>query len=90
MAKIVYENASPVGRLYSPLLHFDDSFLLQEYFVPRANFGHFYDTMKRVVLGELQKEVNIGLVKMIRDPFDSTYRDVLEALFCVSDRIRRR
>lgn len=43
---LVYENASPVGRLYSPLLQFDDTFVLQEYFVPAAAFGRFYGELK--------------------------------------------
>ena len=29
-----YESAEPLARLYSPLFHTDDTFILQEYFLP--------------------------------------------------------
>lgn len=59
---LVYENATPVGRLYSPLLQFDDTFLLQEYFVPRDTFAHFYEALKATVLQHIQKETLITLL----------------------------
>ena len=38
---LMFESAEPLARLYSPLFHMDDTFVLQEFFVPKANFGQW-------------------------------------------------
>jgi hypothetical protein len=36
--QLMFESAEPLARLYSPLFMMNDTFVLQEYFVPRENF----------------------------------------------------
>ncbi len=48
--QLLFESATPLAQLYSPLLAFDDTFILQEYFVPANHFGGFFNALKRVVL----------------------------------------
>lgn len=47
---LVYEDASPIARLYNPLLRYDDTFILQEFFIPQVAFNRFYADLKRIVI----------------------------------------
>ena len=38
---LMYESAEPLARLYSPLFLMEDTFILQEYFVPKAGFAEW-------------------------------------------------
>jgi len=33
---LMYESAQPLAELYSPILDIDDTFVLQEFFVPKS------------------------------------------------------
>lgn len=61
---MLYESAAPLARLYSPLLRIDDTFILQEYFVPRENFGAFVLDLKEIVLRKLNKEALVTLLNI--------------------------
>ncbi|ELR12262.1 FAD binding domain containing protein [Acanthamoeba castellanii str. Neff] len=45
---LMYESAVPLARLYSPLLHIDDTFILQEYFVPQKSFLRWVEQAKPI------------------------------------------
>jgi FAD/FMN-containing dehydrogenase len=45
---LMYESAVPLARLYSPLLHIDDTFILQEYFVPQKSFLRWVEQVKPI------------------------------------------
>lgn len=45
----MYESAKPMALLYQPLSYYDDTFILQEYFVPKENFNHWYNQLGFVV-----------------------------------------
>jgi len=62
--QLLFESAVPLARLYSPLLKFDDTFLLQEYFIPKENFPLFYEDLKGIVLDKIDKEKNITLLNI--------------------------
>ncbi|CAM9399217.1 unnamed protein product, partial [Heterosigma akashiwo] len=36
--QLMFESAKPLAALYSPLIQVDDTFVLQEFFVPHAQF----------------------------------------------------
>lgn len=40
-AEMLFESAEPLAKLYSPLVTVDDTFVLQEFFVPRERFGEW-------------------------------------------------
>jgi hypothetical protein len=48
--EMLYESAAPLARLYSPLVEVDDTFVLQEYFVPRSRLLDFVSRAKAPVL----------------------------------------
>jgi hypothetical protein len=48
--ELLFESAEPLANLKSPLLMFDDTFLLQEFFVPSQHFLSFFMSLKSVVL----------------------------------------
>ena len=48
--ELLFESAEPLANLTSPLLAFDDTFLLQEFFVPSNQFLSFYLSLKQVIL----------------------------------------
>ncbi|CAF0816288.1 unnamed protein product [Adineta ricciae] len=50
----MYESAKPMALLYQPLTYYDDTFILQEYFIPKGNFRQWYDPLKLI----LQKKYN--------------------------------
>jgi hypothetical protein len=45
---LMYESAVPLARLYSPLIQIDDTFILQEYFVPQSNFMRWIELSKPI------------------------------------------
>lgn len=54
--QMLYESAAPLARLYSPLLKNDDTFILQEYFIPKKNFRNFVTDAKEVVLKRINQD----------------------------------
>lgn len=61
---LLYESAEPLARLYSPVLLVDDTFILQEYFVPRENFNSWIAEAKKIVVGELNHETLLTLLNI--------------------------
>ena len=37
--ELLFESAVPLSKLYEPMIHVDDTFVLQEYFVPKAMYS---------------------------------------------------
>lgn len=61
---LLYESAEPLARLYSPVLLVDDTFILQEYFVPRDNFNSWIAEAKKIVVGEINHETLLTLLNI--------------------------
>ncbi len=47
---LLFESARPLAELSSPLINVDDTFILQEFFVPAAKFGKWMEKTKDVFL----------------------------------------
>ncbi|CAF2681724.1 unnamed protein product [Rotaria sp. Silwood2] len=45
----MYESAKPMALLYQPLILYDDTFILQEYFIPKPFFRQWYDRLKLII-----------------------------------------
>lgn len=45
----MYESAKPMALLYQPLTYYDDTFVLQEYFIPQENFQRWYQQLTPVL-----------------------------------------
>jgi SAM-dependent methyltransferase len=45
----MYESAKPMARLYQPLTFYNDTFILQEYFIPKQSFQKWYDQLKPII-----------------------------------------
>ena len=45
---LMFESAEPMARLATPLFTTDDTFILQEYFVPRERFAEWIDLVKPI------------------------------------------
>ncbi|CAF4799625.1 unnamed protein product, partial [Rotaria socialis] len=45
----MYESAKPMALLYQPLTYYDDTFVLQEYFIPEQNFQQWYEKLKDIL-----------------------------------------
>ncbi|CAF3538108.1 unnamed protein product [Rotaria sp. Silwood1] len=45
----MYESAKPMALLYQPLILYDDTFILQEYFIPKSFFRQWYDQLKIII-----------------------------------------
>ncbi|CAF1473775.1 unnamed protein product [Adineta steineri] len=45
----MYESAKPMALLYQPLTYYDDTFILQEYFIPKENFQQWYKQLKPIL-----------------------------------------
>jgi hypothetical protein len=43
---LVYESALPMAQLYEPIIKVDDTFILQEYFIPHDNFIKWMELIK--------------------------------------------
>lgn len=54
----------PLSKLYSPLLKIDDTFILQEYFVPFKSFSNFVAGLSEVVLEKINKEQMLALLNV--------------------------
>ena len=50
-----------MARLYSPLFAFDDTFILQEYFIPQASFASFFIDFKEAI-ANVRKETLLTLL----------------------------
>lgn len=61
---LLYESAEPLARLYSPILLVDDTFILQEYFVPRENFNSWIAEAKKIILNEVNHEKLLTLLNI--------------------------
>ena len=45
----MYESAKPMALLYQPLTYYDDTFVLQEYFIPKKYFQQWYTKLVPIV-----------------------------------------
>ena len=45
----MYESAKPMALLYQPLTYYDDTFILQEYFIPQENFQQWYQPLQSIL-----------------------------------------
>ena len=45
----MYESAKPMALLYQPLIYYDDTFILQEYFIPKQNFLQWFNPLKEIL-----------------------------------------
>lgn len=45
----MYESAKPMARLYQPLVFYNDTFILQEYFIPKEFFQKWYQNLKLIL-----------------------------------------
>ncbi|CAF3297579.1 unnamed protein product [Rotaria sp. Silwood2] len=45
----MYESAKPMALLYQPLTYYDDTFVLQEYFIPKEYFHQWYEKLKEIL-----------------------------------------
>lgn len=45
----MYESAKPMALLYQPLKLYNDTFILQEYFIPKPFFKKWYDQLKVII-----------------------------------------
>jgi len=72
---MVFESAATLVRLYSPLVSVDDTFILQEFFVPRASFADFVAGARGPLVVELPKESLVTLlnisVRFVRQDVDT-------------------
>ncbi len=57
---MLHESAAPLARLYAPLLKCDDTFILQEYFIPREQFRTFITDLKDVIMTRVHKTIESG------------------------------
>lgn len=62
--EMLYESAAPLARLYSPLVLVDDTFVLQEYFIPKAHFLRFMREAKCIVVDKLNHETLLTLLNI--------------------------
>ena len=46
---LIYESVEPLARLYSPFVTLNDSFVLQEFFVPIDSFGLWMKAAKSII-----------------------------------------
>lgn len=46
----MYESAKPMALLYQPLKLYNDTFVLQEYFIPKPYFRQWYDQLKVILV----------------------------------------
>jgi hypothetical protein len=51
---IMYESAKPMALLYQPLRLYDDTFILQEYFIPKKSFQQWYEKLKPIIQQKYQ------------------------------------
>jgi hypothetical protein len=58
---LMYESAVPLARLYSPLIQIDDTFILQEYFVPQSNFMRWIE-LSKPIYARIAKQQQVHLL----------------------------
>lgn len=73
---LMYESAVPLARLYSPLLHIDDTFILQEYFVPQKSFLRWVEQAKPIY----RRIAQHSLVSLLNTTIRFVYHDTETAL----------
>jgi SAM-dependent methyltransferase len=73
---LMFESAQPLAELYSPLLHVDDTFVLQEYFVPQSQFNNWVIGAKPLYARALQNDYVVILNTTVR----TVERDTWSAL----------
>ena len=49
--QLIYESCEPLARLYSPFHKLEDTFILQEFFIPRDKFSTWMATAKPIICG---------------------------------------
>lgn len=66
---LMYESAEPLVRLYNPLFEMDDTFVLQEYFVPPSSFKSWINNVQLVLTADytLVKLLNCTIRYVKRD-----------------------
>ncbi|CAF1482903.1 unnamed protein product [Rotaria sp. Silwood1] len=57
----MYESAKPMALLYQPLTYYDDTFILQEYFIPKEYFHQWYNKLKEIIQKKYQYVVLLNL-----------------------------
>lgn len=73
---LMYESAVPLARLYSPLLHIDDTFILQEYFVPQKSFLRWVEQAKPIY----RRIAQHSLVRLLNTTIRFVHHDTETAL----------
>ena len=63
----MYESAKPMALLYQPLAYYDDTFVLQEYFIPKENFHQWYNPLKAILQKKYQHVFLLNLtIRFVR------------------------
>jgi FAD/FMN-containing dehydrogenase len=65
---LMYESAQPLAELYSPILDIDDTFVLQEYFVPKSSLVNWVDAARPIYARALASDRLTLLNTTIRKP----------------------
>ena len=55
--QIMYESATPLAKMYSPLFRINDSFVLQEYFIPNREFVNWIHRVRSCVTKQERNEI---------------------------------
>jgi hypothetical protein len=57
----MYESAKPMALLYQPLTYYDDTFVLQEYFIPKQFFEQWYNQLQSIIQIKYEHVVLLNL-----------------------------
>jgi hypothetical protein len=57
----MYESAKPMALLYQPLTYYDDTFILQEYFIPKQYFQQWYNQLIPILVKKYENVVLLNL-----------------------------
>ncbi|CAF1334539.1 unnamed protein product [Rotaria sordida] len=57
----MYESAKPMALLYQPLTYYDDTFILQEYFIPKEYFYQWYKELKDILKKKFEYIILLNL-----------------------------
>ena len=61
---LLYESADALGELWQPLIRVDDTFILQEYFIPHSQFNNWFEKFRNIITTEiLNKSARSGKKK---------------------------
>jgi FAD/FMN-containing dehydrogenase len=68
---LMYESAKPMYELYNPFIEVDDTFVLQEYFIPHEQFEAFMEKISPIFLRKFKKIslLNITIRYVLKDEF---------------------